>query len=106
MSQNQQPNQQPSSRMAGQPAPRPVHDQPAQTDRPTFEELTAQADNADYSPLSAHLDDEVRTALGLPAVPVPVTIDRPLVQLIRDYFLDHPEKTAALPDSARDLLHV
>ncbi|MFK0047958.1 hypothetical protein ACIQU4_28495 [Streptomyces sp. NPDC090741] len=94
------------SRMAGQPAPRPVRPAPAQEERPSFEELTAQAEAADYSALAEHLDDEARAELGLPAAPTPVTIDHILFQRIREYFLDQPTKTTQLPDSARDLLHL
>ncbi|MFD7553592.1 hypothetical protein ACFV9E_03510 [Streptomyces sp. NPDC059835] len=94
------------SRMSGQPAPRPVHPAPAEQERPSFEELTAQAEAADYSSLAEHLDDEARAELGLPVVPAPVTIGHDLFQQIRVYFLDRPAKTAQLPDSVRDLLHL
>ncbi|MFE6272204.1 hypothetical protein ACFVQ9_25825 [Streptomyces goshikiensis] len=102
--QPQTPNSE--SRFADQPAPRPVHPAPSQEDRPTFDELTAQAEAADYSPLARHLDDEARTELGLPAAPAELTIGHALFQRIRQYFLDQPAKAGQLPDSARDLLHL
>jgi hypothetical protein len=105
MSQPTQPDPQ-NSRMADQPAPRPVHPAPPQGDRPSYDELVAQADNTDYSALAEHLDDETRSALGLPAAPAPLTVDHQLAQRVRAYLLEHPAKVAGLPDSVRDLIHV
>ncbi|GLF98238.1 hypothetical protein [Streptomyces yaizuensis] len=95
------------SRLAGQPAPRPIHPVPAREDhRPSYDELMAQTDSTDYSPLAGHLDDETRSALGLPAAPRPLVIDHQLLQRIRAHLLDNPAKVAALPDSIRDLIHL
>ncbi|WP_033355489.1 hypothetical protein, partial [Kitasatospora aureofaciens] len=69
-----------------------------------YEQLQAQAAGADYSPLSAHLDNQVRAALALPPVPAPLDIDQELAARIRQFFLKHPEQVAQLPDAARDLL--
>ncbi|MFG3429629.1 hypothetical protein [Streptomyces californicus] len=105
MSQPTQPDPQ-NSRMAGQPAPQPVRPAPPQGDRPSFDELIAQADTTDYSPLAGHLDDETRSALGLPPAPAPLSLDRDQAQQIRTYLLEHPDKIAALPDGARDVIHL
>ncbi|MFM9452423.1 hypothetical protein [Streptomyces europaeiscabiei] len=94
----------PTSRMADQPAPRPVGPLPQSGDRPTFDELQQQANDVDYSPLAAHLTDETRSALGLAPAPAPVAVDRELAERIRTHFLDHPELIADLPDNVRDLI--
>lgn len=105
MSQPTQPDPQ-NSRMAGQPAPRPVHPAPSQGNRPSFDELIAQTGTTDYSPLATHLDDETRSALGLPPAPATLSVDRGLAQQIRTYLLEHPAKIASLPDGVRDLIHL
>lgn len=102
-------DQQPSprdSRLAEQPVFRPVGPLPQVGPRPSFDELTRQTDGRDFQPLAAHLDDDARDALGLPAAPQPVTVDRELADRIRGYFFDHPAQIAQLPDSIRDLINL
>lgn len=96
------------SRLSNQPAPQPVHPLPPDTARPTFAELLdqAQGDSTDYSPLAAHLDANARSALGLPAVPAPLEIDRATALKVRAYLLQQPDLIAQLPDSVRDLIHL
>ncbi|WP_432156063.1 hypothetical protein [Streptomyces sp. bgisy153] len=97
--------QDPTSRLAGQPAPRPVGPAPAPLERrPSFEELMQQAAQVDYGPVAEHLDDDARAALGLPARPHPVEVDRDLADRVRDYFLTRPGQAAGLPAAVRDLL--
>lgn len=74
--------------------------------RPTYAELMAQVKRVDYSPLMPYLDDAVRTSLGLPDVPQPVTVDRATADRVRGYFLGHPGQIGRLPDRVRDLLNV
>ena len=92
------------SRMADQPAPRPVGSAVPDTQRPTYEELQAQAAGVDYSPLAEYLDDEARTALGLPTKPTTAVVDKATADRARQYFLDRPARIAALPDEVRTLL--
>ncbi|MYZ41081.1 MULTISPECIES: hypothetical protein [unclassified Streptomyces] len=95
----------PASRLAGQPAPRPLGPTPAPLERRlSFDELMQQAGQVDYGPIAEHLDDDARTALGLPARPHPVQVDRGLADRARDYFLTRPDQAAALPAGVRDLL--
>ncbi|TLQ39225.1 hypothetical protein [Streptomyces marianii] len=94
------------SRMADQPVLRPVGPLPKVGPRPTFAELAAQADERDYQPLAAHLDGDARAALGLPAAPQAVTVDRELAGRVRDYYFEHPAKIAQLPDTIRDLINL
>ncbi|WP_431983910.1 hypothetical protein [Streptomyces qinglanensis] len=105
MTNQQQPTPR-DSRLADQPAMRPVEPLPKVGPRPTFDELTAQADKRDYQPLARHLDDAVRTALGLPAAPQEVTVDRELAARIRDYYFHRPDQIAQLPDAIRDLINL
>lgn len=85
---------------------RPVGPLPTVGPRPTFDELAAQADGRNYQPLAAHLDDQTRDALGLPAAPQEVTVDAELADRIRDYFFDRPAQIAQLPDTIRDLINL
>ncbi|MFF8994447.1 hypothetical protein ACF09H_31895 [Streptomyces sp. NPDC014983] len=95
----------PASRLAGQPAPRPVGPAPAPLERrPSFDELMQQAGQVSYGPVAEHLDDDVRAALGLPSRPQPVQVDPELAARIRDYFLARPGRAAGLPAVVRDLL--
>ncbi|MFJ3182393.1 hypothetical protein ACIPJN_28955 [Streptomyces sp. NPDC086796] len=97
--------QNPASRLADQPAPRPVGPPPAPMGRrPSYEELMQQAGRVDYGPVAEHLDDDARAALGLPACPQPVPVDQGLADRVRDYFLGHPDRVAGLPAGVRDLL--
>ncbi|WP_217226015.1 hypothetical protein [Streptomyces anulatus] len=94
-----------ASQLAGQPAPRPVDPAPApMVRRPSFEELMQQAHEVDYAPVAEHLDNDARSALGLPSCPQPVTVDQDLADRARDYFLGSPDKAAGLPAGVRDLL--
>ncbi|MFK0142512.1 hypothetical protein [Streptomyces murinus] len=95
----------PTSRLSGQPAPRPVGPTPAPLDRrPSFDELMQHAGRVDYGPVAEHLDDDVRAALGLPSRPQPVQVDLELADRIRDYFLTRSDQAAVLPAVVRDLL--
>ncbi|WP_159047805.1 hypothetical protein [Streptomyces sp. WM6378] len=94
------------SRLADQPAMRPVGPLPKVGPRPTFDQLMGQEDGRDYQPLAAQLDDAARTALGLPAAPQEVTVDRELAGRIRDYYFDRPQLVAQLPDAIRDLINL
>ncbi|MFG2211962.1 hypothetical protein [Streptomyces sp. NPDC048638] len=105
MTDQQQPTPR-DSRLADQPVLRPVGPLPKVGPRPTFEQLMAQEDGRDYQPLAARLDDEARTALGLPAAPQEITVDRELADRIRDYYFDRPELVAQLPDAVRDLINL
>ena len=92
------------SRMEGQPAPKPVGPPASGGERPSYDELMAQARAADYSEVAEHLDDDARAALGLPAAPAGVEVDRELAGRIRRYYLERPEKAAELPDTVRAAL--
>ncbi|WP_274036597.1 hypothetical protein [Streptomyces sp. MMBL 11-1] len=102
----QQPATARDSRLANQPALRPVARPPATATPPTFEELAAQADARDYGPLTAYLDGDARIALDLPAAPQVVPVDRELAERIRDYLFDRPELVGRLPDAHRDLINL
>ncbi|MEY9839453.1 hypothetical protein [Streptacidiphilus sp. EB103A] len=93
-----------TSRLDSQPAPQPVDTAVPDDSRPTYEELQTQAAGADFTALAPHLDAQAREALGLPAAPAPLTIDRATADRARDYFIAHPDRIAALPDRVRDLL--
>ncbi|MFI1312884.1 hypothetical protein ACH4TS_22480 [Streptomyces albidoflavus] len=103
---DQQPTTPRDSRLADQPAMRPVGPLPTGGPRPTFDELAAQADGRDYQPLADHLDDDARAALGLPAAPQVVTVDAELADRIRTYYFEHPDRIAQLPDKIRDLINL
>ncbi|MFD4526629.1 hypothetical protein ACFWP7_22390 [Streptomyces sp. NPDC058470] len=105
MTDQQQPTPR-DSRLADQPALRPVGPLPKVGPRPSFDELTAQADGRNYQPLAAHLDGAARDALGLPAAPQQVTVDAALADRIRDYYFDRPDQIAQLPDAIRDLINL
>jgi hypothetical protein len=105
MTDNQQPSPR-DSRLADQPALRPVGPLPKVGPRPTFDQLMAQTDERDYQPLAAHLDDAARTALGLPAAPQEVRVDRELAGRIRAYYFDRPDQIGQLPDDIRDLINL
>ncbi|MER8119176.1 hypothetical protein [Streptomyces sp. NPDC094031] len=105
MTDQQQPTPR-DSRLADQPAMRPVGPLPEVGPRPTFDELMAQQDGRDYQPLAAQLNDDARTALGLPTAPQEVTVDRELAARIRNYYFDRPELIAQLPDDIRDLINL
>ncbi|MCX4826609.1 hypothetical protein OG883_44015 [Streptomyces sp. NBC_01142] len=105
MTDQQQPTPR-DSRLADQPAMRPVGPLPKVGPRPTFDDLMTQTDERDYQPLAAHLDDAARTALELPAAPQAVTVDRELAGRIRDYYFDRPDQIAQLPDAIRDLINL
>ncbi|MFG3429637.1 hypothetical protein [Streptomyces californicus] len=75
----QQPTTARDSRLANQPALRPVTRPPATPTPPTFDELAAQADTRDY---------------------------RPLAGRIRDYLVERPELVDRLPDAHRDLTNL
>ncbi|MEO3976750.1 hypothetical protein [Streptomyces sp. CAU 1734] len=94
------------SRLAGQPAMRPVGPLPKVGPRPTFAQLKAQEDGRDFQRLADYLDDAARVALGLPAAPQAFTVDRELAGRIRDYYFDHPARIAELPDAIRDLINL
>ncbi|MFE1190149.1 hypothetical protein [[Kitasatospora] papulosa] len=95
----------PTSRLAGQSAPRPLGPTPAPLERrPSFDELMQQVGQVDYGPVAEHLDDDARAALGLPARPQPVPVDPGLADRVRDYFLGHPDQVAGLPARVRGLL--
>ncbi|WP_432139758.1 hypothetical protein [Streptomyces sp. bgisy154] len=103
---SEHPDNTPSSRLADQPAPRPVGTPPAAGPRLTFEELMAQADGRNYEPLADYLDEAARAELGLPAPSKPLVLGKEDVERIRAYFIARPELAGTLPDSVRDLINL
>lgn len=93
-----------ASRLADQPAPRPLGPPSLNAERPTYEQLQEQAASADLSALEVYLDEAMRAALGLPAMPTPLALDRETALQVREYFVHHPDQISGLPDAVRSLL--
>ncbi|MFJ4680496.1 hypothetical protein [Kitasatospora sp. NPDC088783] len=92
------------SRLAGQPAPRPVGPQPTGGERPSYDEVLAQREAADFGAVLAHLSDAERVELGLPAAPAVPKVDHATAMKARTLLLNDPRRVRALPDEVRDLL--